>query len=63
MYNTISAQDLLRFIERTHIKKLDVIGTCKCDICDIYGYICWASGQIKKQQTKIRAELTVKNNV
>jgi len=51
IFDEVSAMDLLRYLERTHINEVRGSGNCDCDICDAWGVISHVAGAIHKQRT------------
>lgn len=47
-YTSVTAADLLRWIERTH--PTGGTGNCLCPTCEAYGVICHAVGEITQRR-------------
>ncbi len=54
-YASVTAADLLRWIERTH--PVGGSGNCLCATCEAYGVICYATGQITERRPAVQERL------
>jgi hypothetical protein len=54
-YTKITADDLLRYIDRTH--PVGGKGNCLCSTCEAYGIICHAVGVITNRRAEVQREL------
>ena len=58
-YSKVTAEDVLRYIDRTH--PVGGKGNCLCSICEAYGIICHAVGKIQKRREEVRKEIAKAN--
>jgi hypothetical protein len=54
-YMNVTADDLLRYINRTH--PMGGKGNCLCSTCEAYGIICHAVGVITNRRAEVQREL------
>lgn len=58
-YSRVTAEDLLRYIDRTH--PVGGKGNCLCSTCEAYGIICYATAQIQNRREEVRKEIANAN--
>ena len=54
-YMKVTADDLLRYINRTH--PVGGKGNCLCLTCETYGFICHTVGVISNRRAEVQREL------
>jgi hypothetical protein len=54
-YASVTAADLLRYIESTH--PVGGNGNCLCATCEAYGIICHAAGEISRRRAEAQQRL------
>lgn len=54
-YSRVTAEDLLRYIDRTH--PMGGKGNCLCSTCEAYGIICHAVGVIQRRREVVKQEI------